>query len=752
MRLLKCILFLALGLAGWGLAPAARAQVRPYVGFAYPAGGQQGTTFKVRLGGQGLDGVNDVLVTGTGVTARLVEYHRRLNNQELQLLKEQLKELKQTNSAVAPMMTPSMMPDIMDEKSSESASEKEGLIARIENRMDEFVQTPASAAISSLAFVEVKIAPDAQPGEREIRLVTLRGVSNPLVFQIGQAPEFTRKPMFISSKQVLGKEAQALRNRPADEVEDRITIPCTVNGQIASSEENRYRFVARKGQRLVFATQGRALIPFIADAVPGWFQPVLTLYDAQGKEVAYDDDYRFMPDPVLFYQVSKDGEYVLSIRDAIYRGREDFVYRITIGELPFVTSIFPLGGKTGVEMTVRMKGWNLDETLIRPATNGVSSGSHILATSGKGFVSNRVPFELDSLPEAFEREPNNDLSHAQKVKLPLIINGRIGKPGDWDVYQFAGKSNHTVVAEVDARRLASPLDSVLKLTDAEGHLLAFNDDHEDFEAGVNTHDADSYLMVQLPADGTYFVHVGDTACHGGEEYAYRLRISAPQPDFALRMVPSSISLRSKASAAVSIQAVRKDGFAGPIKLSLKDPPEGFPSSLVTLSATQTTARLNLKTTLTETKGPIRLSVVGIAKIRGEEIVHEAVPAEDRMQAFLWRHLVPAKDFQVLVFDPTNNPPPRRVPPARPMTMADTNSTVATNTAVVSNAIVTTNNMAVVTTNGMTNATGSAVSPAKPKFTQQQIVGRLKQLKLLYEEDLLTDDFYDEKVAECEAAR
>jgi hypothetical protein len=752
MRFFKCVLILMSGVAWLAVTSATLAQTRPYVGFVYPAGGQQGTTFQVRLGGQGLDGVNDVLVTGRGVTARLVEYHRRLNNQELQLLKEQLKELKQTNSAIAPMMSPSMMPDIIDEKLSEGVSGKEGLIARIENRIGEFVQTPASAAISSLAFVEVKIAPDAPSGDREIRLVTLRGVSNPLVFQIGQVPEFTRKPMSISPKQVLGKEAQALRNRPADEVEDRITIPCTVNGQIASSEENRYRFVARKGQRLVFATQARALIPFIADAVPGWFQPVLTLYDGQGKEVAYDDDYRFQPDPVLFYQVSKDGEYVLSIRDAIYRGREDCVYRITIGELPFVTSIFPLGGRTGVEMTVGMKGWNLDETLIRPATNGVSPGSHILATSGKGFVSNRVPFELDSLPEGFEKEPNDDLAHAQKVKLPLIINGRINRPGDWDVYQFTGKSNHTVVAEVDARRLASPLDSVLKLTDAEGHLLAFNDDHEDFEAGANTHDADSYFMARLPADGTYFVHLGDTARHGGEEYGYRLRISAPQPDFVLRMVPSSVSLRSKSSAAVSIQAVRKDGFAGPIKLSLKDPPEGLSSSPVTLSATQTTARLNLKTTLTETKGPIRLSVVGTAKIHGEMIVHEAVPAEDRMQAFLWRHLVPAKDFQVLVFDPANNPPPRRIPPERPVTAADTNSTAATNAAVVSNAIVTASNLAVVAANGMTNTAGSAASPAKPKFTQQQIAGRLRQLKLLYEADLLTDDFYDEKVAECEAAR
>ena len=49
---------LILGLTGLlAIAPAALAQTRPYIGFVYPAGGQQGTTFQVRLGGQGLDDV-----------------------------------------------------------------------------------------------------------------------------------------------------------------------------------------------------------------------------------------------------------------------------------------------------------------------------------------------------------------------------------------------------------------------------------------------------------------------------------------------------------------------------------------------------------------------------------------------------------------------------------------------------------------------------------------------------------------------
>lgn len=717
--------FTLLALAGLAiLAPIAQAQVRPYVGYVYPAGGQQGATFNIRLGGQGLDGVHQALVTGPGVSARVVEYHRRLNNQELQLLREQVRILSQSNKVAADQTAPQMMPDLMDDTAPAKTTDKDALIDRIKERIDEFVQRPASASMSSLVFVEIKISPDAPPGEREIRLVTYRGVSNPLMFHVGQVPEFTRKPLPISPLQILGKEAQALRHRPADEVQDRIVLPCTVNGQIASGEENRYRFAARKGQRLVLVTLGRQLIPFIADAVPGWFQPVLTLYDADGKEVAYDDDYRFMPDPVIFYTVPQDGEYGFAIHDSIYRGRNDFVYRVTLGELPFVTSIFPLGAPAGAPVAIQAKGWNLENSVMTPPSADAAPGIHLLTANTKGFVSNPVPFALDTLPEALEQEPNNDPAHAQPVTLPVIINGRVDRVDDWDVFQFTGRANDIIVAEVDARRLGSPLDSVLKLTDAKGALLAFNDDHLDPASGLNTHDADSCIMARLPNDGTYCIHLGDTARNGGEAYAYRLRISAPQPDFALRIVPSAISLRKKSSGPVTVHVLRKDGFTGPIKLFLNDPPEGFSSSPLTLSGTQTVARLAIKSTRVETPESVSLQVMGSAKINGNMVLHQAVPAEDRMQAFLWRHLVPARDFRVLVFDPANLPLPKRTPRARPPAPLETNAT----------------------------AVAAQPKPGKLNFTPQQIAGRLRQLKLLYEDELLTDDFYDAKVAECEAAR
>ena len=68
--------------------------------------------------------------------------------------------------------------------------------------------------------------------------------------------------------------------------------------------------------------------------------------------------------------------------------------------------------------------------------------------------------------------------------------------------------------------------------------------------------------------------------------------------------------------------------------------------------------------------------------------------------------------------------PKRVPRAHPPAAPETNATVAAGLS----------------------------APGKPKFTKQQVAGRLRTLKLLFEEELLTDDFYDLKTAECEAAR
>lgn len=682
-------------------APKVNGQSRPYMGYVYPAGGRQGTTFAVKVGGQSLDHVTGVLVTGGGVTAKVDRCFKRIGPQEITLLRDQLRELKAERKSAS---TP------------DPAAEE--LIARIEKRLQEYCQRPASVALAGLVFLEVTIASDAAPGKRELRLVVPGGVSNPLAFYVGQLPEMTRKPMLTAEFQVLGKEQLALRHRPEEEAEVRVTPPCTLNGQIASGEINRYRFTARKGQRLVVSALARQLIPFIADAVPGWFQAVLALYDSKGREIAYQDDFRFKPDPVILFEVPEDGEYVAAISDAIHRGREDFVYRITIGEQPYLTGVFPLGGLVGETHNVRMLGWNLDGAALKQPARDAGAGVQSVAAIVKGVVSNAVPFALDMLPEAFDKEPNDAAAAAQKVTLPVIINGRIDRKGDWDVFEFQGRAGDTVVAEVMARRLDSPMDPVLKITGANGQLLAFNDDHEDAGSGVNTHHADSYATLKLPAAGAYRVHIGDTVRSGGEEHGYRLRIGPARPDFALRVVPSSVSLRAKSGGNVSVYVARKDGLSDPITIGLKNPPAGITCRPVTIAGTQMVARLALKCDLPATGKPFDLVVTGgTPEAPGRPALqHDAVPCEDRMQAFLWRHLVPAPDLKALVFDPAAKPVSARVMPVpSPQDVAEARKQAEGSTA---------------------------------KFTRTQVAGRLRQIETLYQEGLLTDAFTSRRLAEC----
>ncbi len=740
-------------------ASPARAQ-NQYIGYVYPAGGQQGSIVSIRLGGQGLAYATDVVVTGEGVSARLVDYYGNYGNQQLSLLRQQLRELKKKGATVGDAMAAKMAfyefpaavkppevrgvvcpacsalnplgatvcsncnanlpkpkdpqqgkPAAKDAAPSPKEAARQKLIERIERIFAEDQRNPAVRSQTELVFAEVTVAPDAKPGRREIRVITKRGVSNALPFYVGQVPEVARKPMKTCQLPVLGKEHLAQRKRPAEEEEVRITVPCTMNGQIAAGEVNRYRFPARKGQRLVITAKARQLVPYVPDGVPGWFQAVLKLYDAGGKEVAYNDDFRFDPDPVIYYEVPEDGEYVLTINEALFRGRESFTYRITIGEVPFVTSIFPLGGRVGEPVHIEMNGWNLEKTTIAPPKDA-NPGRYLIAATNGQLSSNYVPFALDTLPECLDRESNDGPPEAQKVTLPVIVNGRSDHVGDWDVFEVEGKAGETIVAEVHARRLGSPFDSFVKVTSADGKIIALNDDHYDAASGLNTDHADSYLMVNLPADGKYFVHLSDTRRHAGKEYAYRLRISRPRPDFELRVVPSRIIMRSKSSAAVTVYAIRKDGFDGPIKLGFKDLPEGLESGGATLAAGKESTRMAVKTSLVEMDGPVNLTVVGTAKVGEAEIVREAVPAEDRMQAFLWRHLLPAEDLPVLVYNPGYKPPADRIRP--PIRDEDRPKDV------------------------------------KRDLSQRSVAGYMRQIEQLYQEWLLTDEFANRQIASIEA--
>jgi hypothetical protein len=194
--------------------------------------------------------------------------------------------------------------------------------------------------------------------------------------------------------------------------------------------------------------------------------------------------------------------------------------------------------------------------------------------------------------------------------------------------------------------------------------LAFNDDHEDKGTGLNTHHADSWLSATLPANGAYYLYLGDAQHKGGPEYAYRLRISPPRPDFELRVVPSAINVRGVTSKPLTVYALRKDGFSGAIALALKNAPAGFALS-GSVPANQDQASVTLSAPPAPLKDPLNLSLEGRATIEGREVIRPVVPAEDMMQAFAYRHLVPSQELKVIVRKPPAArvaPPGKRRPP------------------------------------------------------------------------------------------
>ena len=217
---------------------SANAQSQPLVSYVLPAGGQRGTTAEVAVRGRYLIGATGIYISGKGISGKVV--------------------------------------DVTEPDKGK----------RRPQRLD-------AAKYPHQARLAVTIAPDAEVGERDLRVITPGGVSNRFRFFVGQAPEVTE----ADESDALSQEALVLES-----------IPVVANGQIYQADSDIYRFKAKAGQTLVFDVDAQSIINYIADGVPGWIQPSLRLNDAQGNELAYVDDFQHHPDPLMIYKVPKDGE------------------------------------------------------------------------------------------------------------------------------------------------------------------------------------------------------------------------------------------------------------------------------------------------------------------------------------------------------------------------------------------------------------------------------------------------------------
>jgi hypothetical protein len=644
--------------------------ITPTAGYVYPAGGRQGATLEVTVGGQFLDGVTNAFLSGAGLSAQITDYFKPLTPQQANKLRDELKELQEKRIAARPGRRNRLAEEPVNKATWTAVDEKR--FQEIRKKLATFVRRPMNPGLGEKVTLQITIETNAPPGQHQLKLLARQGLSNPLFFEVGELPEVTKSPPRPEAPPARPFRAANESTAVAPTLMN-ASLPVTVNGQVLPGGVDHYSFRAKQGQHLVASVSARQLIPFVADAVPGWFQATLSVSDSQGKELAYNDDFRFRPDPVLHFDIPEDGQYTVEIKDALYRGREDFVYRLTIGELPFITSIFPLGGSAGRHNTILLSGWNLPGNTLTRDDKATAPGVYQVTSENAGHRSNPVPFAVSDLPETSETEPNNTAESTRELTLPVIVNGRIDAPGDVDTFCFAARGGQIIVLEVLARRLDSPLDSTLKLMDPAGQLLACSDDSEDKAAGLYTHHADSYLRTIVPSNGVYFVQIADAQAKGGPEHAYRFRLSTPRPDFELRIVPSSVNARAGLPVPLTVYALRKDGFPGPIDLMLKDAPRG--SSLSGARIPEGMDKIRFTFTPPPGNGDrcFSLQLEGRADIGGVRVSRPAVPAEDMMQAFAYHHLVPADVLDVSVSSRTLSRFALRLDLERPLRLPQTGS-------------------------------------------------------------------------------
>ena len=560
-----------------------------HIGYLIPSGGQPGQTVEILIGGQQLSGIKTARVSGRGVTVESVTPVPGIpviSGKQHKFIAGWMRNIVSGKKEIPPK--PEDEEELKTWRKHKYFEQVDQLTPLQFHLLARHLFVPRnplqmSPAINSNIIIKLKIAPDAPPGRRELRLVRNNFMlSNPLPFYVDPLPG-VREPYFPVP--------------PQSRARYEFRLPAVLYGQIMPGETDVWHFPARKGDTLIFQVFARALVPFMGDCVPGHFQCFLELRDAGNRLIAFADDHGFNPDPTLCCVIPEDGEYSLHVRDSLYRGRADFIYRI--------------------------RAWQ------------------------------GVPPELNLKPPVSELplKKSGELPADGRTSYPVLLQGCICKSGQTDQFIISARKGEKIVGEVFARRLGGRLDSRLSVTGPDGMPVAFNDDFPRFRYGPVLQHTDSYLCFTAPQTGDYVFRISDTAGHGGNEFGYFLRIDTLRPSFNLYVHPSAPAVRVNAAVPVHIQVEPREGFHDDIRLRIKAPgqysiigsdtiPAGTRSTVITL------------TSRGKPHAAVPAELIAEAELAGNDhcpcqnlkIRGNVFYGDEETQAFAYTHLVPSEEW------------------------------------------------------------------------------------------------------------
>ncbi len=458
---------------------------------------------------------------------------------------------------------------------------------------DIIIDGPPGVSVAELKSINgytmeatLDIAADAPLGRRWLRILNEQsGLTNFAHFVVGSLPE-------------------RLETEPNNEAgkAEAIPLPVVVNGRInPAADLDLFRFSGKKGQRIVAAIAAHALDVHGQGRNYGIADFSLELLDAQGRTLAAAEDTLGF-DPLIEHVLPGDGDYLVRVQLLNYQGFLEAVYRLTLGEVPYLTGAFPPGFRRGTPTEIELFGPNVAAGTKRLVGQAPASGSAWSGEQGAAWErayplryvgldrdANSgldVPIVAGDLPESIEAEPNDDRGQAGLLTLPVTVNARFQQPNDADWFRIRLEAKQKVNIEIIAHRfLRSPVDTLVQVFDAQGKMLGESDD-EAFDPGYESyHDfrtTDSKLAFAAPDAGEYFVKVCEQSGVYGPRAVYRLTIEDERPEFRLTHFPDSVPIWGPGSTACVM--VRVDRFAGcndDVELTV----EGLPASWASSTAT-----------------------------------------------------------------------------------------------------------------------------------------------------------------------
>lgn len=498
----------------------------------------------------------------------------------------------------------------------------------------------------------VAIASNVPPGIYEARFVGRFGMSNPRTFVVGHLPESI---------------APATNTSAASVAE--LKLETTINGRVAANTVSWFRFAAKKSQRV--------LIECLAESIDSRLDPVLTVSDSAGRELD-----RARTGGFIDFIAPADGGYTLKVADFLYRGGDEYYYRLTLSTGPRIDFALPAAGLPGTRTNVTFYGRNLPggkpakefsiagrpleqvmvevsfptEDAARRLNPGLPlhpSGVPVDAfeyrlKSPKG-PSNPLLLGLATAPVLVEQEPNNKPSQAQRLAPPCEVSGQFFPAMEQDWFTFDAKAGEVFWIEVFSQRLGlltDPFVLVQRVTkndkgeEQSADALELADlDTNLGEREFNTASRDPGGRFEAKEAGTYRVMVRDLfqRVEKSPRFVYRLSVRREAPDFrlaAVSVVPKYKAdaknidvgvpvLRRGETMTMRVMAFRRDGFNGDIALALENPPAGLTLHADTIPSGKSSDFILLTAAedAPDFAGPVRL--VGKAKIGDKEIVREA---------------------------------------------------------------------------------------------------------------------------------